>query len=170
MWYINIWYIFLWMYDTIDIYILILQIGISPWSIQSLSSFNQDAALIFQPSQLVLRGADDGCFGAGWSRKQQNWRFHQEKHGKNMGNCGKTWRILAKSWCLGDLVSFLTGDWVEWIRSMKPGCNGDWWLNAVFFASPWNLSWAAQRLEEKIWPSGYLSYKNTHTSMYRTRR
>ena len=51
-------------YHYVCIYIYI-HISISPRYIQSLSFFSgyQDAALIFQPSQLVLRGADDGCPG-----------------------------------------------------------------------------------------------------------
>ena len=51
-------------YTIMCVYIYI-HISISPRYIQSLSFFSgyQDAALIFQPSQLVLRGADDGCPG-----------------------------------------------------------------------------------------------------------
>ena len=75
-----------------------IYIGISPRYIQSLSFFSgyQDAALIFQPSQLVLRGADDGC--PGW-RGMYSLGKCQEMEvslGKTLENHGKMWENHGK--------------------------------------------------------------------------
>ena len=75
-----------------------IYISISPRYIQSLSFFSgyQDAALIFQPSQLVLRGADDGCPGWRGMNSLGKCQEMEVSLGKTLENNGKMWENHGK--------------------------------------------------------------------------